>query len=290
MYMSISERIMSMSANFSKKQNQLGKFILDNIVDVALMNAPQIAREAGVSEATLTRFVYALGFNSFSEFLLELRRETINSKGGQFRQEPDLGADGHIYQRVFDVEMDLMRETLSNIDPASFDAAVKLLLECDHLLLVGGPIHHYISLYALNFMCAYRDNIHIIKQVDMSFVSLLDSLSSKSAAIVFSYPRYSSEVQKIAEILYKKKVQIIGVTDSKLSPVIPLSHSYLITPQKYIILADASASVMALMHALMVAMYKENSHNIKKRLEKYEKSILETEMFVYKDYNFVKKM
>ena len=65
--MSISEKILSISATLSKKQNLLGKFILDNISDVALMNAPQIAREAGVSEATLTRFVYTLGFNSFSD-------------------------------------------------------------------------------------------------------------------------------------------------------------------------------------------------------------------------------
>lgn len=288
--MKISEKIMAMSASFSKKQKVLGKFVMDNIYDVALMNAPQIAREAGVSEATLTRFVYTMGFNSFSEFLLELRKETINNKGGHFRQEPYSGSDDFIYQRVFDVEIDLMNETLKNIDPASFETSVNLLSECDHLLLIGGPIHHYISLYASNFMCAFRDNIHVIQQADMSFVSLLNSISSKSAALVFSYPRYSSEVQKMTEILSKKKVPIIGVTDSKLSPIVPLSRTYLITPQKYIILADASASAMALVHALMVAMYRKNSGSIKKRLEKYEKDILETDMFVSKDYNFVKNL
>lgn len=288
--MNISERIMTMSADFSKKQNVLGKFILDNIFDVALMNAPQIARGSGVSEATLTRFIYTLGFNSFSEFLLELRKETINNKGGQFRQEPYSGSDDSIYQRVFDVEMDLMKETLNNIDRTSFDTSVNLLSDSDHLLLVGGPIHYYLSLYALNFMCTFRKHIHIIQQVDMCFVSLLESLSSKSAALVFSYPRYSSEVQKIAEILSRKNVPIIGVTDSKLSPIIPFSRTQLITPQKYIILADASASAMALIHSLMVAMYRKNSHTIKKRLEEYEKNILETDMFVLKDYNFVKNL
>ena len=288
--MSITEKILAMSADFSKKHNVLGKFILDNIFDVALMNAPQIAREAGVSEATLTRFVYTMGFNSFSEFLLEIRKETINQKGGQFRQEPYSGSDDSIYQRVFDVEIDLMNETLNNIDSTSFDQAAKMLSDCDKLLLVGGPIHQYLTLYALNFMCNFRDDIYIINQVNMCFVSLLDSVGPKSAALVFSYPRYSSDVQRITEILSNKKVPIIGVTDSKLSPIVPLSTTYLITPQKYIILADASASAVALIHALMVAMYRKNSSAIKKRLEKYEKNILETDMFVYKDYNFVKNL
>lgn len=288
--MSISERILAMSADFSKKQSILGKFILDNVFDAAFMNAPQIARQAGVSEATLTRFVYTMGFNSFSEFLLELRKETINHRGGQFRQEPYSGSDDSIYQSVFDIEIDLMNETLNNIDPASFDQAAKMLSGCDKLLLVGGPIHQYLTLYALNFMCNFRNDIYIVNQVDMRFVSLLDSAGPKSAALVFSYPRYSSEVQRIAEILSNKKVPIIGVTDSKLSPIIPLSTTYLITPQKYIILADASASALALIHALIVAMYRKNSKNIKKRLEKYEKNILETDMFIYKDYNFVRNL
>ena len=288
--MSISEKILSISATLSKKQNLLGKFILDNISDVALMNAPQIAREAGVSEATLTRFVYTLGFNSFSEFLLELRKETITGKGIQFRQEPYSEANGLIYRRIFDMEIELMKETLNNIDPDTFDKAVNMLSECDHLLLVGGPIHYFLTLYAFNFMCAFRDNVHIVRQVDMSFISLLGAAGPKSAALVFSYPRYSSEVQKITGILAEKRVPIIGVTDSKLSPIVPLSQLTLITPQKYVILADANASALTMIHALMVAMYRKHPDKIKGMLEEYERNVLTADMFVYKDYNFVKRL
>ena len=288
--MSISEKILSISATLSKKQNLLGKFILDNIFDVALMNAPQIARSAGVSEATLTRFVYTLGFNSFSEFLLELRRETINSKGIQFRQEPYSESNDLIYRRIFDMEMDLMKETLNNINPTTFDKATVMLSECDHLLLVGGPIHYFLTLYAFNFMCAFRDNVHIVRQVDMSFISLLGAVGPKSAALVFSYPRYSSEVQRITEVLAEKRVPIIGVTDSRLSPIVPFSHLTLITPQKYVILADANASALTMIHALMVAMYRKHPDMIKEKLEEYERNVLAADMFVCKDYNFVKKL
>ena len=59
-----------------------------NMYDAALMNAPMIAREAGVSEATLTRFVYALGYEGFPEFLRDLRRCTLEAKNDNpFRQE-----------------------------------------------------------------------------------------------------------------------------------------------------------------------------------------------------------
>lgn len=286
--MTISEKILSMSSTMSKKQNLLGKFILDNIYDVTLMNALQIARGAGVSEATLTRFVCALGFNSFSDFLLALRKETINSKGVQFRQEPYLDDDDQVYRKVFDVEIDLMKETLNNIDPASFGKAVDMLLECDRLLVVGGPLHHYIASYAANFICAYRDNVHVIRQVDMDFVSQLRSVGPQSAALIFSYPRYSKEMQRIAEILLEKNVPMIALTDSKLSPVVPLADVTLLTPKKYIVLADASASSMTMIHALIVAMYRKHPDKIKEKLEEYERDVRAADLFVYKDYNFVK--
>lgn len=288
--MSVSEKIMSMSATLSKKHNLLGKYILDNIYDVALMNAPQIARAAGVSEATLTRFVYTLGYNSFSELLLDLRKETINSKGIQFRQEPHTDSGGKIYRNVFDLEMDLMRETLGAIDPDAFDDASEMLLNCDHLLLVGGPIHNFLALYAANFICAYRENVHVVSQVDMMLISLLGMIGPKSTALVFSYPRYSSEVQRIAEVLAEKGVRIISVTDSKLSPIVPISQLYFITPQRYMVLADANACVLALIHSFMVSMYSKHSDKIKKKLENYEKNVLAADMFVYKDYDFVKKL
>lgn len=288
--MTLSEKILDTSSSLSKKQKLLGKFIVDNILDVALMNAPQIARSAGVSEATLTRFVYSLGFNSFAEFLTELRKETINSRNIQFHQESVNEANDEIYKTVFDTEIGLMREALQHIDPEAFEKAVDLLCEADHLLLIGGPIHYALAQYMANFICAFKENVHIITQADMQFVSLLGTVSSKSVALAFSFPRYSSEVQRMTELLAGKHVPIIGVTDSKFSPVIPFSQLHFVMPQKYFVLADACSSVMALIHSFIVAMYTKHQEQYKNKLEKYEENILCADMFVYKEYNFVKQL
>lgn len=288
--MSISERILSISETLSKKQNLLGKFIVDNIFEAAMMNAPQIAGRAGVSKATLTRFVHTLGFESFADFHTELRKETLRNQEMKFRQEPYLDSNNSVYQKVFDLEMELMREALENMEQEIFEKSAEMLFEADQVMLVGGPIHNFLAFYAGNFMCGFRDNVRVVSQRDMEFLSLLRNAGQKSCALVFSYPRYSQEVQTITEMLSEKKVPVIGMTDSKLSPIVPFAKYTLLTPQKYIILADASASAMALIHSLMVAMYRKHSDRIRGRLEKYEKDILTTDMFVYKDYNFVKQL
>ena len=288
--MSISEKILSMSETLSNKQNLLGKFIVDNIFEVAMLNAPQRAASAGVSKATLTRFVYTLGFDSFADFQSALRKETLRNQEIKFRQEPCLDSGDTVYHKVFELEIGLMREALENMEPEAFERSAELLFEADQVMLVGGPIHNFLALYAANFMCGFRDNVNVVSQRDMQFLSLLRNAGPRSCALVFSYPRYSQEVQTITEMLAEKKVPMMGMTDSKLSPIVPFMEYTLLTPQKYLILADAGASAIALLHSLMVAMYRKHPEKIKERLEAYERNILTTDMFVYKDYNFVKQL
>ncbi len=283
--MTLSERIFQSSLSLSKKQKLLSKFIVDNIRDVALMKSPQIARAAGVSEATLTRFVYVLGFNSFSEFLIELRKEIMNVQNVQFNQEPINKVNNSIYNTVFDAEISLMRETLQNINPVVFDKAVKMFCDADYLLLIGGQIHSPLAQFMANFICAFRKDVYIISQIDMQFIALLESVGEKSVALAFSFPRYSSAVQKMVEILSHKNVPIISISDSKLSPTM-----HFITPQKYFVLADTCSPVIALIHSFIVAMYKMYPNKFKQKLEKYEENILGADMFVFKDYNFVKQL
>ena len=56
------------------------------------------------------------------------------------------------------------------------------------------------------------------------------------------------------------------------------------------IFVDPNAPAITLMHALLVAIYQKNESYIKKRLNNYEKAIISSDMFVFKDYNFMSKL
>lgn len=289
--MSISSEIISAQNKLSKKQSLLAKYILDNLYEVALMNAPRIALEARVSEPTLTRFVYTLGYKNFSEFQTKLRRETQEtSPQNPFRQESYGDPDEPVYHRVFRLEYSLMAETLGMIDPKIFSDCVDLLYNADSVFLVGGPTHGFLADYAASFMGVLCNNVYKISAVDMNLLSLLDIKGRNSAAIIFSYPRYPKETQRIAKVLYDRGTKIIGMTDSKLSGITQYSTFSLITPHKYLIIVDPNTSAMAMIHSLVVGIYLKDPTRAKMRLEKYEKAVIDTDIFEFKDYNFAQKL
>lgn len=282
----VCERIMLASPNLTKKQMSLGRFICDNTYEASFMNGPRIAREVGVSEATLTRFVYALGYERFSAFQTDLRRKAQKNPSNPFRQESYGNATKPVYTRVFDFEYELMAETLELIVPEVFDHCVNLLYKADKIVLAGGPIHSFMTDYAQNFLSVLCDSVEKITAINMEYLCMLDRLTSKSVALVFSYPRYPKETQRVAEGLRDNGVKIIGITNSHLSPIIPYSDYVLITPQKYLITTEPVAAVAAMIHALTVGVYKLDPLAAKKRLEQYEKAVVEADIFEYKDYNF----
>lgn len=289
--MSISSKITSIQNKLSRKQSLLAKFILDNFYEVALMNAPRIAHEAGVSEPTLTRFVYTLGYKNFSEFQTALMRETQEaSPQNPFRQENYGDHHEPVYQRVFKLEYSLMAETLGMIDPNIFDKCVDLLFNARTIFLVGGPTHGFLADYAANFLGIFCDNVHTVAKADMTFLSLLNSGVKDAVAIVFSYPRYPKETLRITKALFDRKVKIIGMTDSRLSGITPYSDLSLITPQKYLIITDPNTSAMAMIHSLTVGVYMRDPKRAKIRLQEYEKAVLDIDMFEFKDYNFALKL
>lgn len=60
-------------ADLPSKMEDLGRFIINNPSQVAFMTIKQLASAAGVSEATVTRFVVHFGYNGYADFLSELR-------------------------------------------------------------------------------------------------------------------------------------------------------------------------------------------------------------------------
>jgi DNA-binding MurR/RpiR family transcriptional regulator len=76
---SILDKIYSEYKTFTSAQQKIAEYLTQHLDEALILNANQLAKEAGVSEATFTRFITRLGFSGFSEFKREV---------GKFRAIP----------------------------------------------------------------------------------------------------------------------------------------------------------------------------------------------------------
>lgn len=68
-------------------------------------------------------------------------------------------------------------------------------------------------------MSILRPNVSIIQAKTPEFIRIMQEITDESTVIVISLHRYFKEPLQIAEVLHKRGIPVIGITDSKLAPI-----------------------------------------------------------------------
>lgn len=276
----------------TKKQKEIAGYMIENSSDLTLLNAPIIARNANVSEATLTRFIYSIGYRSFSEFQMDIRRQiqALSLEHNPFRQESIMDSNLPIYERVFNLEANLLEEMRRKIDPEVFEIAVNKLYSADNVMVVGGPVSDHLARYFSSYLSVIRKNVLLANRLDLVFLGNLQNMGADSVAVVLSYPRYPKVTLNMAQALADKGVTVIGITDSEDSPLVDIASHIFYAPQKYFICVAPCAMTFAFLHALLIGIYQQDKASAKKRFDSYEHDILKLDIFEYKKFNFAEML
>ena len=68
------EQILASQMMMSKKQQRLCRYIQNNLQEIGVLTARQLAEQAGVGEATVFRFLKEMGYASYGQFRGEVDR------------------------------------------------------------------------------------------------------------------------------------------------------------------------------------------------------------------------
>ena len=94
------------SSTMTYQHQRIGAFLKRHHLKAAFLTVAEVAKEAGVSPATVVRFSAALGYKGFSELQKELQELAVNAsgtKGGRtefLSVKPDDAGEGSILQKM----------------------------------------------------------------------------------------------------------------------------------------------------------------------------------------------
>ena len=103
------------------------------------MSISELAEEAGVAEATISRFCRRLGYKGYNAFKLAVANSTagrseLNPLSGEVLPE-DTIAD--LCQKIYAANVDAMTQTLGLLRPEAVRAAASLMMGADKVLCMG---------------------------------------------------------------------------------------------------------------------------------------------------------
>ncbi|MEY2195442.1 MurR/RpiR family transcriptional regulator [Neobacillus sp. BF23-41] len=257
----------------SPGQKKVAKHLIEKLDESAFDTATMIGRKVDVSETTVIRLSYALGFNGFSEMLHYIQQQIVNKSLHPFSTSSKIEKkeEEHtsLFTEILEKEILSQRQTNHQLNETELWRVVDVLIKADRIFILGmgasyAPAHWFsFQLHTL------RDQVTLCPSTEEIYERLAD-LSDRSVLFIISFPRYSKETLHIAECAKKQGVPIICVTDRLLSPIGRIADYTLTTEEDSESAAHSITPAIILLDFIIAGMKVKNPEQIQVRQQKLE--------------------
>ena len=269
---------------FSKGQRRIAQYISETYDKAAFMTANRLGKAVGVSESTVVRFAVDLGFDGYPSMQKAMQEMVLNRLTSVQRIEvaSDRFGGQDVVSMVLHSDMEKLRQTSEILSREDFQNAVNAILGAKRIFILGvrsvAPMANFLGYY-LNYMF---NNVHVIADFTAGeMFEKIVSVTSEDVVVAFSFPRYSASTVKGAKFCRSMGAPVIGITDSKLSPLGQCSDHVLIAKSGMVSLVDSLVAPLSVINALIVAIAAKREKEISHTFETLER--------IWDEYNVYEK-
>jgi DNA-binding MurR/RpiR family transcriptional regulator len=258
---------------FSKGQKRIAGYILENYDKAAFMTASRLGQITQVSESTVVRFAAQLGYDGYHAMqrdLQEIIRGKLTSiQRIQASRDQIGGADvlGEVMQR----DMHSIHAAVAEIDRRKFDSVVEKLLQAKHIYLLGVRSSAFLAGYLNFYFHLIFGNVTLVQSSAAGEIyEQLVHIGPGDVLVGISFPRYSKMGVNAVQFARDHGADVIGITDSKLSPIYQIAGVSLLVRSDMISFVDSMAAPLSLLNALIVAVGRHKKEELSRTLSDME--------------------
>lgn len=258
--------------DLTRGQRQAADSLVRDPEPLAFSTAMDIGRSAGVSESTIIRLAYALGYRSFAEMQDEARR-MLASQRTMYRfshaAEESPGGTG-VLARVMQNDARLVRQTLEQTAPESFEQAVSLMVHARHIYVAGARSSHAVAVFMAHTLRTLLGRTILLEVDRPHFLHDLVGLTPDTVLVAIAFPRYTESTLRIADYAGRQGCPVIGITDNVASPLARHATVVLTTAIDSPAATDSYVGALSLATALLTAAALHHKEEVDRHLGRIE--------------------
>lgn len=256
----------------SKGHKQLARYILENYDKASYMTALKLGKATGISESTVVRFAYSLGFDGYPKFQKALKQLVQNklTPVQRLKISQDEIGDANVYETILKADMANIKSTLEHIDQQVFEAIIHTLLSSRRIYILGmrsaATLSGFLSHY-LNYLLP--DKVAVMPNFSDMFEYLI-RIQPQDCLIGMSFPRYSRNAVAAMRFAREQGAKTIAITDNPISPLSEYADYALYAKSNATALADSLVAPLSLINAIVAAVSLQREEEAKKYFAKLE--------------------
>lgn len=266
---SVINQICASMDSFFDTEKKIGDYIVRNPKKVVDMTVGELAKECGVSEASVSRFCKRIELKGFHHLKISLARELVDAKD-------DGEISGHIsvddmegsLRGILSNKMEELRQTVAMIDREELKKILDVINNADTVLMaaVGNTIPVAMDgAYKLN-QIGIRAMSTPIWETELGYSY---NLTDKDVVVAISNSGESTGVIQILEAAKSRGAVAISITNNARSSVAELSTYHITTATHEKLFLDgycfsrvSATMVIEIIYLLLASMRKESYESI----------------------------
>lgn len=253
------EHIREKLPTFTRAFKQLAQYVLANPYLISSLSIEELAKAAGVSNATVNRFAHECNFDGYPQFKYAVREIYLNviDKTDVLKyQIAGLSSDRQIAHHSLEEAIECIEYCQQGITEENLQRAADLILSAKNIYIMGygmSAVHATFFQQCLEgylFGKVFSQGLFGGTEIFSKHISLLPD---DALVIAFSLPRYSSNILNVLNQVRKRNMKILLITDTVIAPAVPLADVSLFVSVSHSVLRASSTAVVALIEAICAA-------------------------------------
>jgi DNA-binding MurR/RpiR family transcriptional regulator len=259
-------------AHLTSSELKVMRRLLANYPAAGLGTVVRLARDSGVSDPTVVRFVTKLGFSGYPAFQQSLLSEV----------EAHMASPLTMFERRSDLRADPCRAAMAAAgngiqadvsDGVHSDTSRAIALIADRkarVFCLGGRFSRHLAAILHAHLVQLRPGTHVIGGSASDLSDALIDLRRRDVLVVFDYRRWQTDIVGFAKQAAARGVQIVLFTDPWLSPIAKVAKVVMTSSVQSSSPFDTMAPALALVEGLVAEMTAKLDAKAKARISVFE--------------------
>lgn len=243
--------------NLTPSETRIARYLDQAYPLLALETVTSISENAKVGRATVVRFISRLGYNSFSDFQKELKKDLLSridspaeklvERKSMHRHRKLDGFRIHCEQVIKN-----LLEATRRIDSDQVATCARQLASCKGSIYIIGSRTSFSLAHLFSLQLSYlREGVVLLDNLGGALPNQVRTVTNKDLLIAIFKTRYSRLTEQTARWFKEKGCRLILLTDRETNPLSNLADIQFVAPSDGISIFDSSCAALAVLETLV---------------------------------------
>ncbi|AZV95649.1 MurR/RpiR family transcriptional regulator [Kerstersia gyiorum] len=210
----LQERILSLQDTFTDSEQRLAHVTLECLGNIAAWSGADLAKKAGVSKATASRFFRRLGYDNFNEIRAQARDDA--ERGSPLYEmagvrPPD--ASGDALAAHLSTDLQNLAQTFERLDSRDVETTVSLLAQSRRVWIAGFRNGRVLAQYAWALLTQLRDGVTLAPGAGLNLAEDLADMGPDDVLLVMDFRRRVTLLKPVVEHASRIGARVVVLTD-----------------------------------------------------------------------------